>query len=159
MIAAGVAEAALDLSIVDDATIHALNRDYAGEDHATDVLSFSQREGLALPTPGEHLGDIIIALPYASRQATAAGHALVDELVHLAVHGLAHLCGYDHRTKRQEQVMFGYEAALRASARAVGAVVAVTAPRARTASPSPTRAGSPPKARRDRAVRRTTTRR
>jgi probable rRNA maturation factor len=96
---------AVSLSLVGDVEIRALNRRFADEDHATDVLSFEQ--------DGPLLGDIVISLPTARRQARAGGRALVDELAHLAVHGLTHLLGYDHATPRQERVMFAYEARLR----------------------------------------------
>jgi rRNA maturation RNase YbeY len=120
MRAAGVAERALALSLSDDDELLALNRQYAGEDHATDVLSFEQSAPL--------LGDVIISVETAARQAAAAGHSLAAELVHLAVHGMVHLMGYDHATAEEERVMFGFEARLRAAARAPGPVARVRAP-------------------------------
>jgi probable rRNA maturation factor len=120
MRAAGVAERAMALSLSDDHELLALNRQYAGEDHATDVLSFEQSAPL--------LGDVVISVETAARQAAAAGHSLTAELVHLAVHGLVHLMGFDHATKAEERVMFGYEAKLRAAARAPGEVKRVRAP-------------------------------
>lgn len=108
MRAAGVAGRALTLSLTDDDELRALNRQYAGEDHATDVLSFEQEGAL--------LGDVVISVPTAARQARAAGHSLGGELFHLAVHGLVHLLGFDHATKAEERVMFAYEAKLRARA-------------------------------------------
>lgn len=138
MAAAGAAEAEVSLSLSDDAELWELNRAYAGEDHATDVLSFSQREsalapGAALrpgaaPRPGELLGDIIISIETARRQAATAGHELGDELLHLSVHGLCHLLGYDHGSPEEERVMFGYEALLRAEARRAGAARPVPPP-------------------------------
>lgn len=130
--AAGAEAAEVCLSLTDDEEILALNRSYAGEDHATDVLSFSQREGGAPALPGESdaeapLGDIIISVETAQRQAAAAGHELLDELLHLAVHGLCHLLGYDHATPEEERAMFGYEALLRAQARGRGKVLRVEA--------------------------------
>jgi probable rRNA maturation factor len=121
MHAAGVAERALSVSLSDDDELLALNRQYAGEDHATDVLSFEQQAPL--------LGDVVISVETAARQARAAGHGLAAELVHLSVHGLVHLLGFDHATKAEERVMFGYEARLRAAARAPGPVARVRAPR------------------------------
>lgn len=128
MAAAGVADAELALSFTDDVEIRALNAAYAGEDHATDVLSFSQREGETMPGGEDVLGDVIISVEYAARQAKAGGRALVDELAHLAVHGLAHLLGYDHATPAEEKVMFGYEARLRAVAEGRGPVARVRRP-------------------------------
>ena len=108
MRAAGVAERALTLSLTNDRELRALNREYAQEDHATDVLSFEQGAPL--------LGDVVISVETAARQARAAGHSLLAELFHLATHGVVHLLGYDHATKAEERVMFGYEAKLRARA-------------------------------------------
>lgn len=122
----------LALSLSDDAELLALNRQYAGEDHATDVLSFSsggdapvpltRHSRVSLPTaryprgkaPPALLGDIVISVETAARQAKAGGRTLLAELFHLSVHGLAHLQGYDHATKAEEKVMFGWEARLRA---------------------------------------------
>ena len=125
MQAAG-ARGEVSLSLVDDDEILQLNRDFADEDHATDVLSFEQAAPL--------LGDIVISVETAARQAEAGQRTLTAELVHLAVHGLAHLLGYDHATRKEETVMFGYEARLRAQAVGRAAVKKVSAPRSRKAS-------------------------
>lgn len=133
MRAAGLTAAQVCLTLSADAELHALNLAYAGEDHATDVLSFAQRDPQAAGRPPlppgvpEPLGDIIISVETAQRQAAAQGHDLLQELVHLAVHGLCHLLGYDHATEEEERVMFGYEALLRAQARGSGRVQVVPA--------------------------------
>jgi probable rRNA maturation factor len=111
---------AVSLSLTDDAELRALNREYANEDHATDVLSFEQSPPL--------LGDIVISVETARRQAEAGGRTLTEELIHLAVHGLAHLLGYDHATRAEERVMFGFEAKLREAARGRGEVARVRRP-------------------------------
>lgn len=66
-----------------------LNRAWRGRDVPTDVLSFSSGEK-------EFLGDIVIDVPYAARQARRRGHALAREVQILLAHGLLHLLGYDH---------------------------------------------------------------
>jgi len=106
---AAAADGEVSLSLSDDQELLALNRQYADEDHATDVLSFCQEDA-------EFLGDIVISVETATRQAKTAGHSLLAELTHLAVHGLVHLLGYDHATADEERIMFGYEARLRAQA-------------------------------------------
>jgi len=111
--AAGEAEAEMTLSLVDDDEIRALNRDWRETDQPTDVLSFSMREGEGGELHPELLGDVVISVETAARQAEDAGKTLEAELLHLAVHGLAHLCGYDHATEAEEKVMFGWEAELR----------------------------------------------
>jgi len=102
---AGAAE--LGVVVTDDDTVRRLNREYAGDDHATDVLSFSLREGEDFVNPDgvDRLGEVIIAHPTAVRQAVEAGHPVHDELAHLLVHGILHLLGYDHVEPQDEAVM------------------------------------------------------
>jgi probable rRNA maturation factor len=88
-IAPARARGAVTVAIVPDARVQALNRQYRRKDRPTDVLSFPAEER------GE-LGDVVIALGVARRQAAAAGHPLGTELRILALHGLLHLLGYDH---------------------------------------------------------------
>lgn len=73
-----------------------LNRAWRNKDRSTDVLSFPLREGRFLHIQPHMLGDIVIAVPVASRQADEAGHSLIREIERLIVHGLVHLLGYDH---------------------------------------------------------------
>ncbi len=128
MRSAGVESALVSLTLSDDAELHELNRIYAEEDHPTDVLSFAQRDadpGVAIPLPPgtpETLGDVIISVEIAIRQASAQGHDLLAELGHLSIHGLCHLLGMDHRDAQEERWMFGYEALLRGEARGLGRV-------------------------------------
>ena len=98
------ARGAVTVVLVSDSRMRALNRTYRGKDYATDVLSFAQlapSPDLGVPSPQSpvpagFLGDIVIARGVAKRQARAAGHAELDELRLLALHGLLHLLGYDH---------------------------------------------------------------
>jgi len=104
-------EVEVSLVLVDDQRIQELNRDYRGIDRPTDVLSFAQRESVE----GEEdfvseedewlLGDIVISMETAQRQATEYGHSLERELGFLIVHGCLHLLGYDHETEAERQVM------------------------------------------------------
>jgi probable rRNA maturation factor len=82
--------------LVGEQAMRGLNRRWRGKDRPTDVLSFSQREGEGGELHPELLGDIVICVPVARRQAAAAGHCLAAELDRLAVHGLLHLVGYEH---------------------------------------------------------------
>jgi probable rRNA maturation factor len=74
-----------------DGAIRTLNRRYRGMDSPTDVLAFPAE------TPGL-LGDIVISVPYASRQARRRGEPPAREIDRLLLHGLLHLSGYDHET-------------------------------------------------------------
>ncbi len=90
------------LTLVDDAAIQEFNRTYRGIDAPTDVLSFALDEtgpdepACNVPEAGRLLGDIIVAVPAAVRQAERYGHSLARELAFLAVHGFLHLLGYNH---------------------------------------------------------------
>ncbi len=105
----------MGLVIGDDAMLKDLNHKYRGLDEVTDVLSFSTEHGghwegdgespgpspdisdfLMMPEEPHHLGEVIISLPQAKRQALDAQRSLDRELAHLVVHGTLHLLGYDH---------------------------------------------------------------
>lgn len=95
-------ELEVDLRLTDDALIQELSRDYRGLDRPTDVLAFAQREGEGGHLSPEVLGDIVISVETAERQAKSELHS---ELVFLSAHGLCHLLGYDHQNDEQELEM------------------------------------------------------
>ena len=90
-------EASVAVRIMGDAEIRRLNRTFAAEDHATDVLSFSGS--------GDHLGDVAVSWPAVVRQALQYRHPQKTELALLCVHGLLHLLGWDHATAAQTREM------------------------------------------------------
>ena len=96
----GLGSAELSLVLVSDAVMHDLNRTWRGKDRPTDVLAFAQREGAGPPTG--LLGDVVISVDTARRQAVALGHSLAAEAERLLVHGLLHLLGYDHERSPAE---------------------------------------------------------
>ena len=100
----------VDITLVDDAAIHELNRTYRGSDRPTEVLSFALDEGEEEPEVDddeiEHLlGDVIISAPTAVRQGEEYGHGLEREMTYLAVHGMLHLLGYDHMEEKDKLIM------------------------------------------------------
>lgn len=118
----GAADAEVTVVIADDALLQQLNRDYRGIDAPTDVLSFAaqeENEGPAVfvsaPEAANYLGDVVISFPTAQRQAGAEGHAVLDELSLLTVHGVLHLFGYDHADEQAEADMWARQAAILAS--------------------------------------------
>ncbi|GAB4328485.1 MAG: rRNA maturation RNase YbeY [Dehalococcoidia bacterium] len=87
----------LSVLITGDAPIRELNRQFLGVDEPTDVLSFPDEAADFVEADGPpYLGDIAISLETAKRQAADLEHSLDAELAHLLVHGILHLCGYDH---------------------------------------------------------------
>jgi probable rRNA maturation factor len=79
-----------------DSAMRSLNRKYRNKDKTTDVLSFPMHEGGRGRVQPDVLGDIVISLPTAERQARELGHSVRAEIDRLLVHGLAHLVGFDH---------------------------------------------------------------
>ncbi|MDN5347491.1 MAG: putative rRNA maturation factor [Clostridia bacterium] len=104
-------EAEVGITLVDDVAMQELNYRYRGLDCATDVLSFALRERTAAepqvvaPYGDWLLGDIVISVETAQRQAASFAHSLERELCYLAVHGFLHLLGYDHNNEEDTREM------------------------------------------------------
>ena len=95
----------LSILLCDDRFIQELNRTYRNLDKPTDVLSFSMTEGEALTSCPELLGDVIISVETAARQAEDAGLTPIAEVTSLLIHGVLHLLGYDHQQDEHEEWM------------------------------------------------------
>jgi probable rRNA maturation factor len=99
------------VTLTDDENLREYNSRYRGIDEPTDVLAFAARERAtdqrfqAPPGTEDWLGDIVISLPRARRQAREGGHPVNDEVRLLAVHGFLHLLGYDHADPAEQATM------------------------------------------------------
>lgn len=88
------------IGLVGDTRMRGLNRRYRNQDRTTDVLAFAYREArTGVPAV---LGDVVISIPTARRQAKACNHSLDEEVLRLLIHGVLHLVGYDHERSRQQ---------------------------------------------------------
>jgi probable rRNA maturation factor len=109
----GPEKSQIGLLVVGEETMREFNLEHRGQDRPTDVLSFPLLEpGEEItqadmdPQTGEVvLGDIVLSLPAAERQADEYGHSLAREAAYLAVHGALHLMGYDHESEREDKLM------------------------------------------------------
>lgn len=91
------------IALVDDDTMASLNRKFRRKNKTTDVLTFPADDSYADPSAkGRPLGDIVISLDQAKRQAIDERHSLATELRYLIVHGVLHALGYDHETDNGE---------------------------------------------------------
>ena len=111
----GAAIVELGITLADDATVHALNRDHRGQDKPTNVLSFPLVDGDFEPeAPGAPLllGDVILAYQTVAREAAGQGKGLADHAVHLVVHGVLHLLGHDHESDGEADAMERLETAI-----------------------------------------------
>lgn len=105
----GQSEAEVSISLVDDPTIAELNETYRGRVGPTDVLSFSLLEGPHSEYRGALLGEVVVSLDTAARQARRRRRPLDDEVAHLVIHGVLHLLGYDHEEEDEAREMRGLE--------------------------------------------------
>lgn len=98
---------AVSLLFTGDDEIQILNREYRGKDKPTDVLSFSAIEGLTPRSFEKDLGELVISLDTAKRQAKKYKVTLSEEIARLIIHGLLHLLGHDHEkvSKQKAQRM------------------------------------------------------
>ena len=105
----------LSISIVGDRSIRRINREYLAKDRPTNVISFSQQEGDCGGVATDMLGDVIISADTSAKEAEQAGLQPFDRLSFLLLHGILHLCGYDHersgeaeavRMKKKEDELF-----------------------------------------------------
>jgi probable rRNA maturation factor len=99
----GLSKVELSIVLVSDAQIKRLNKLYRNKDKPTDVLSFPIGEKV---NGWLILGDIVISVDTAKRQAQELGYSLEEELKRLLVHGLVHLLGYDHELGGEEEKKF-----------------------------------------------------
>lgn len=106
-------EVEVGIAFSDDERVRILNRDYRGKDRPTNVLSFALTEGEEMPAPTGGpvmLGDLVLARETVLREAGEQGKAPRDHTVHLIVHGVLHLLGYDHLTDADALLMERTEA-------------------------------------------------
>jgi probable rRNA maturation factor len=108
-------ETELSITIVGDRSMRVINRTYLAKDRPTNVISFSQQEGVCLGMATGMLGDVIISADTSAREAEQAGMQPFDRLCFLLLHGILHLCGYDHersgeaeaaRMEKKEEELF-----------------------------------------------------
>lgn len=108
-----LSDAELSVLLTDDQRIQELNRSHRGKDKPTDVLAFPLDETEAATGGGPRLlGDVVISLDTAARQARGRRRPLQDEVRFLLAHGLLHLLGYDHDTPRKKKHMSARTVAL-----------------------------------------------
>ena len=116
----GAIELELGLTLADDETVWALNRDHRGQDKPTNVLSFPlldsplDGESLSPEAPGVPvlLGDVILAWETVAREAREQGKSVTHHALHLIIHGVLHLLGHDHETETEAEIMEPLEIAI-----------------------------------------------
>ena len=97
----------LSIAFVSDSAIQKINKEYLNKDKPTNVISFSMQEG---QNPSDEiLGDIVISVDTADKEAKEAGISFYNRLVFLMLHGILHLCGYDHERSGEEEAKRMYE--------------------------------------------------
>ncbi|MHB8059027.1 MAG: rRNA maturation RNase YbeY [Desulfuromonadaceae bacterium] len=98
-------ETELSVSIVGDRSIRIINREYLGKDRPTNVISFSLQEGDCGGVNPHALGDVLISADTAAREAEEGGMEFFARLSFLLLHGILHLCGYDHERSGEAEAL------------------------------------------------------
>lgn len=98
----------ISVSFVGEKLITSLNRKYRKKNKPTDVLSFSAQEGFGVVDDSDW-GDIFICVPVVEKQAKKQKISFKEECLRMVIHGVLHLAGYDHMTKKEETEMFGLQ--------------------------------------------------
>lgn len=107
-----VAAATMSVAVVDNATIHRLNRAHLNHDYATDVLSFLFESALCAGQGRRIDGEVVVSAQMALQTAGRIGWNAADELALYLVHGVLHLCGYDDHAKPDRRAMRRREKAI-----------------------------------------------
>lgn len=126
----GEGRSELSVELVGNVRIRRLNRTYRKKDQITDVLAFPIREAMmprGVQGPSVMLGDVVVSVPVAVRQAKETGRSVDEEVATLLVHGVLHLCGYDHERSRREALRMSRRE--RAVLRRIGSVPRLVAQR------------------------------
>jgi probable rRNA maturation factor len=109
-------KAEVSFVLTDDDAVHELNKVYRGKDRPTDVLAFAMHEGEFSELAGHVLGDVIVSVPTARKQAHSRRTPVLEEVTMLLAHGLLHLLGWDHDTAAKDRRMRAETARLCAAA-------------------------------------------
>ncbi|MBI5180132.1 MAG: rRNA maturation RNase YbeY [Nitrospirae bacterium] len=104
LMALELTDSELSILFANDTQMQGLNREYRNKDKTTDVLAFSMSDGQYPHINPAILGDIVISLPTARRQAKEKGRGIYEEIAVLLVHGILHLIGYDHEKGEKEEL-------------------------------------------------------
>lgn len=108
----------LSLVVIGPSAMKKLNNSYRKKNKPTDVLSFSRMEGFTFPTIQYEIGEVILCLDVARKQAKENKLSLKEEIQRLTIHGVLHLFGYDHETnERDAKIMFTLQEAILESLR------------------------------------------
>ncbi len=91
--------------LTDDSDIAVMNKEYLNHEGATNVISFPMQEGEFSGINPQMLGDVVISLDTALKEAEDAGMSMEERLNELLIHGILHLLGYDHEVKEDEAEM------------------------------------------------------
>jgi probable rRNA maturation factor len=99
----------LTIRLTNDKEMRSLNKKWRNKDRTTNVLAFPNNKNLSLNKKLIHLGDILLSYGEIKREAIGRNISFLDHMIHLIIHGVLHLCGYDHFHKRDEKIMMNYE--------------------------------------------------
>lgn len=99
----------LTIRLTSDKEMASLNKKWRNKNKTTNVLAFPNNYSVSLDKKLTHIGDILISYGEVKRESINRNISFIDHLVHLIVHGVLHLCGYNHISDSDEKIMISYE--------------------------------------------------
>lgn len=99
----------ITIRLTDDNEMRSLNKKWRSKDSVTNVLAFPNNTKLNINNNSSHIGDIIVSYKVIEHEAVQRNISFSDHMIHLIIHGVFHLCGYNHMKKSDEKIMINYE--------------------------------------------------
>jgi len=99
----------ITIRLTDDKEMKLLNKKWRNIDSPTNVLAFPNTKKLNIDDDSKHIGDILISYNTIKSEAIERNINFIDHMMHIIIHGVLHLCGYDHIKKNDEKIMMNYE--------------------------------------------------
>jgi len=99
----------LTIRLTSDKEMASLNKKWRNKNKTTNVLAFPNNYSISLDTKLTYIGDILVSYGEVKRESINRNISFIDHLVHLIVHGVLHLCGYNHISDSDEKIMISYE--------------------------------------------------
>ena len=99
----------ITIRLTDEKEMRTLNRKWRNKDSSTNVLAFPLNNNINIVNKSEYIGDVVLSYNDIKSEAIDRNITFIDHMIHILIHGVLHLCGYDHLKKKDEFIMINNE--------------------------------------------------